>query len=140
MPCCSCWFLIVQLFNPRFTLSNPTLLRFYWAVLALQGCVSSRRTATGISSLLFGCSVESDPFATMDCSPPGSSVRGGSQARTLQWVVFPSPGGLPDPGIEAHRLFGVRVLHHRAAWAACESACACVPALWSPHLTPPHTA
>ena len=36
----------------------------------------------------------------MDCSPPGSSDHGISQARVLDWVPFPSPGDLPDPGIE----------------------------------------
>ena len=36
----------------------------------------------------------------MDCSPPGSSVHGVLQARILQWVPFPSPGDLLDPGIE----------------------------------------
>ena len=33
-------------------------------------------------------------------SPPGSSVRGISQARILEWLPFPSPGDLPNPGIE----------------------------------------
>ena len=36
----------------------------------------------------------------MDCSPPGSSVRGILQTRILEWVAFPSPGDLPDPGID----------------------------------------
>ena len=36
----------------------------------------------------------------MDCSPPGSFVHGILQARILEWVPFPSPGDLPDPGIE----------------------------------------
>ena len=36
----------------------------------------------------------------VDCSPPGSSVLGILQARRLQWVPFPSPGDLPDPGIK----------------------------------------
>ena len=36
----------------------------------------------------------------MDCSPPGSSIHGILQARILEWVAFPSPGDLPDPGIE----------------------------------------
>ena len=36
----------------------------------------------------------------MDCSPPGSSVHGIFQARILEWVLFPPPGVLPDPGIE----------------------------------------
>ena len=35
-----------------------------------------------------------------DCSPPGSSVHGILQVRTLEWVVISSPGHLPDPGIE----------------------------------------
>ena len=33
-----------------------------------------------------------------DYSPPGSY--GISQARILEWVAFPAPGGLPNPGIE----------------------------------------
>ena len=37
---------------------------------------------------------------SMDCSPPGSSVHGIFQARILEWVAFPFPGDLPDPGIE----------------------------------------
>ena len=36
----------------------------------------------------------------VDCNPIGSSVHGVSQARILEWVPFPSPGDLPDPGIE----------------------------------------
>ena len=37
----------------------------------------------------------------MDCNPLGSSVHGISQARTLEWVAFPSPGDLPNPGIKS---------------------------------------
>jgi len=36
----------------------------------------------------------------MDCSPPGSSVPRIFQAKILEWLPFPSPGDLPDPGIE----------------------------------------
>ena len=36
----------------------------------------------------------------MDCSLPGSSVHGILQARILEWVAMPSPGDLPDSGIE----------------------------------------
>ena len=36
----------------------------------------------------------------MNCSLPGSSIHGIFQARILEWVAFPSPGDLPDPGIE----------------------------------------
>ena len=43
------------------------------------------------------CPTLCDPI---DYSPPGSSVHGVLQARILEWVPFPSPGDLPDPGIE----------------------------------------
>ena len=43
------------------------------------------------------CTTLCDP---MGCSPPGSSVKGISQARILEWVAFPPPGDPPDPGIE----------------------------------------
>ena len=36
----------------------------------------------------------------MDCSLQGSSVHGILQARILEWLPFPSPRDLPDPGIE----------------------------------------
>ena len=36
----------------------------------------------------------------MDHSPPGSSVPGVLQARTLDWVAMPSSGALPDPRTE----------------------------------------
>ena len=39
------------------------------------------------------------------CSPPtGSSVHGILQARILEWLPRPSPGDLPDPGIEPKSL------------------------------------
>ena len=34
----------------------------------------------------------------MDCSLPGSFVHGIFQARILEWVAFPIPGDLPNPG------------------------------------------
>ena len=43
------------------------------------------------------CPTLCDP---MDCRPPGSSNQRVLQARILEWVAFPSPGDLPDPGIE----------------------------------------
>ena len=36
----------------------------------------------------------------LDCSLPGSSVHGISQARILEWVAIPPPGDLPNPGIK----------------------------------------
>ena len=35
-----------------------------------------------------------------ECSPPGSSVHGISQARTLERLPFPPPRSLHDPGVE----------------------------------------
>ena len=36
----------------------------------------------------------------MHCSLPDSSVRGIFQARILEWLPFPSPRDLPNPGIK----------------------------------------
>ena len=36
----------------------------------------------------------------MDSSLPGSSVHGILQGRILEWVAFPSPGDIPETGIE----------------------------------------
>ena len=36
----------------------------------------------------------------MDWNPPGSSVHGISQARILNELPYPSPGDLPNPGVE----------------------------------------
>ena len=40
----------------------------------------------------------------VDCSPPGSFVHGILQARILEWVAFPSPGDLLNPGVEPRSL------------------------------------
>ena len=40
----------------------------------------------------------------MDRSRPGFSVHGILQARILEWVAIPSPGDLPNPGIEPQSL------------------------------------
>ena len=59
---------------------NPTPLRTKVKVLVTQSCPTL-------------CN-------PMDCSPPGSSVHGILQARTLEWVAISSSKDLPDPGIE----------------------------------------
>ena len=49
-----------------------------------------------------GCishSIMSNSCDPMDCIPPGSSVHGIVQAKTLEWVAMPPPGDLPNPGI-----------------------------------------
>ena len=45
-------------------------------------------------------SVMFDSCDPMDCSPPGSSVRGFSRQEYWSGLPFPSPGDLPKPWIE----------------------------------------
>ena len=42
--------------------------------------------------------------ATLDCSPPGSSVHGFSRQEHWRGLLCPSPGDLPNPGNEAPSL------------------------------------
>ena len=53
------------------------------------------------AQLLQSCPTLCDPI---DCSPPGSSVRGILQARIPAWVAFSSPGNCPDPGLKPESL------------------------------------
>ena len=39
-------------------------------------------------------------FATLDCSPPGSSVHRIFWTRILEWVAISSIWDLPDPGVK----------------------------------------
>ena len=58
--------------------------------------VQSKKEHTLIRSWVSSCAV----CNPVDCGLLGSSVHGILQARILEWAAFPSPGGLPDPGIE----------------------------------------
>ena len=49
------------------------------------------------SEVTQSCPTLSDP---MDCSPPGSSTMGFSRQEYWSGSPLPSPGDLPDPGIE----------------------------------------
>ena len=55
---------------------------------------------------LQSCPTLCDP---MDCSPPGSSVHGTSQARKLEWVAMPSSRGSSSPRDQTHGL--LHLLH-----------------------------
>ena len=46
---------------------------------------------------LQSCLTHCDP---LKCSAPGCSVHGILQAGILEWLPFPTPGDLPNPGIE----------------------------------------
>ena len=64
------------------------------------------------ANLLQLCSIPCDP---MDCSPPGSSVHGILQARTLE-LLCPSPGILPTQGSNPRLL---RLLHWQEGYRQC---------------------
>ena len=49
--------------------------------------------------VLFSCCVQLF-WDRMDCSPPGSSVHGISQARVLEQAAISFPGDLHNPGIK----------------------------------------
>ena len=80
-------------------------------------------TVGQIHSVLHGsasvrCSVMSDSCDPVDSSPPVSSVHGILQERKLEWVAIPSPGLLPDPGVEP----GCPALHADSSiWATREA-------------------
>ena len=55
--------------------------------------------AEGLEHNVLACSVTKSRLIPWDL--PGSSVHGISQTRILEWAAIPSPGDLPDPGIES---------------------------------------
>ena len=65
-------------------------------MIYFQGLVLDRVACVHAKSLQL-CLTVCDP---MDCGPPGSSVRGISQARMLECVVISFSVDLSDPGIE----------------------------------------
>ena len=84
-------------------LKNPSMHKFWY--LHTMACVYAKS--------LQSCPTLCD---SRDYSPPGSSVHGILQAIILQWVAMPSPGDLPDPGIEPTSLtspeLAVRFFYH----------------------------
>ena len=64
-----------------------------------SGCFQSPFLSPVVVVQLLSCvRLFCDP---MDCRLRGSSDHGISQAKTLEWVAFPPPGDLPNPGIES---------------------------------------
>ena len=55
-------------------------------------------------------------------SQSGSSVHGIFQARIVSGLLFPTPGDLPNPGVEPKSLYisciGRQILYHCATWEA----------------------
>ena len=79
--------------------SEPWKLKVkYWTLISVNhlGRFCQFRTLCVCAKSLQSCPSLCDP---MGCSLPGSCVHGIFQARTLEWLPFPSPGDLPNPGI-----------------------------------------
>ena len=84
----SFWYCIKSFHNARFVLAPS------------HSAATRNRLLLATVLLLSSHWVVSDSSCNpMYCRPPGSSVHGISQARILEWLWFPSPGDLPNPGI-----------------------------------------
>ena len=69
----------------------------------LPGSLSSQFNIDAIDNHLndfLTCLTHITSWNPMDYSPPGSSVHGIRQARTLKWIAIPFSKDLPNPGTE----------------------------------------
>ena len=65
-----------------------------------------RRKVSRCRYVLFSvASVVSNSLQSMGCNPPGSSVHGIFQAKTLEWVAMPSSRGSSQPRDRTHILY-----------------------------------
>ena len=79
-----------------FYMSNPLIYTILGALVSpVPDCVFQ---AFSIGKVLV---TQSCPMLrnSMDCSPPGSSVHGILQAKTLEWVAISFSGDCPNPGV-----------------------------------------
>ena len=74
--------------DPRVGLNSCLLHLLHWQAGSLPLAPPGKPFRL-LAVLLFSLSVVSDWCDPMDCSPPGSSVHGVSQARTLEWLAIP---------------------------------------------------
>ena len=102
-------------------------LWLHWTTQILHNSLSISRALTPSAKSLFirhadaRSITESCPTLcdTMDCSPPGSSVHGLSQARILEWVAISSSSGSFPPRVPTCVSYTDRqILHHWATWEA----------------------
>ena len=94
----------------------PVLIRpsYTWNPYALLDRI--RFLHVPATLLLFSCWAVFNSLWPKDCSPPGSSVHGISQARILEWVPHPPPGIFPTQGSNPHFLLGRWIFYHWATW------------------------
>ena len=91
---------------------------FSWRVIALECCVGFCHTSTWISHICI-CLVAHLCLtfcSSMDCSPPGSSIHGISQARILEWVAILYSRGSSWPRyrtrVSCVSGIGRQIIHH----------------------------
>ena len=77
-----------------FLSKNIKCRKVSWVFCLLKLYCCKTKTIVG---LMLGCSVVSDSCNPMDYSPPGSSVHGISQRRTLKWVAITFSRGSSPP-------------------------------------------
>ena len=75
---------------------------FRAAGLSCPHMVQGQRSSVGLPVCVCVCVSYWCPTlcGPIDCSLPGSCVHGVLQARILEWLLFPSPGDLPNSGIK----------------------------------------
>ena len=81
-------FFIVQLSHPYMTTGKTIALTRQTFVDKVMSLLFNMLSAAAAAKSLQACPTLCDP---MDGSPPGSSVPGILQARTLEWVAIPAP-------------------------------------------------
>ena len=94
-------FTLFQLYWPRY----KTIIVCFWLCV----CVCVHSVAQSCRTL---CNIKG-------CSPPGSSVHGISQTRTLEWVAVSSSRGFPQSMDQTQvSCIGKWILYHWAIWEA----------------------
>ena len=86
-------------------------VQWHWPTSLFPSLVSAlslvsliRRFSYYLYIRMFSHSVVSDSAPTMDCSLPSSSIQGVFQQEYWSRLPFPTPGDLPNPGIDSTSL------------------------------------
>ena len=85
--------------NPQFKSINSSVLSLLYSPTLASVHDYRKHHNFDYTDLCWQSNVSDFNTLSRFCSP-GSSVHGILQARVLEWVAIPSPGDLPDPGIE----------------------------------------
>ena len=91
----SFWYIVPFIILKRLTLSLLVLCASKSILFEIKIVTSACVHGKSLQSRLTLCN-------PVDCSPPGSSVRGILQARMLEWVAMPSSRGSSSPGDQTH--------------------------------------